>query len=256
MKVSKKWLFLLLFVFVVIILTPYFFSYLNTYQTDGTINIPELTKPVKVLRDEKGMAYIYAQNFNDLWFAQGFIAAQDRLFPMELTRLFATGRICELAGEKAKPLDIKMRTLGFHRNAMKHAKLLNQEDRNFLQRYVDGVNTFINTLAGIKPGLWTIEDSLTIMYFMGWGSSANFQDEIISQMLIEKIGLEKAKKIFPLNINPDDPYASDDEIANTAEKPAKLGLFANNEILSYLFEIPLHIVSNNWTVGPKSSPNG
>ena len=53
--------------------------------------------------------------------AQGFVTAQDRLFQMELTRLFASGRIAELAGEKARDLDIRMRTLGFHRNARKHA---------------------------------------------------------------------------------------------------------------------------------------
>ncbi|MCJ7774482.1 MAG: penicillin acylase family protein, partial [Desulfobacterales bacterium] len=233
MKLSKKWLFLLFLIFFAIILIHYFFSSLNKYQKDGIISIPELSKPVKVLRDEKGMAYIYAQNRDDLLFAQGFITAQDRLFPMELTRLFATGRICELAGEKAKPIDIRMRTIGLHRNAKKHAKILNKEDRHFLQRYIDGVNAYINTqtdshplefkLAGIKPGLWTIEDSLAIIYFMGWNSSANFQDEIISQMLIEKIGLESAKKIFPLNINPDDPNASDHETAYADEKQTELG---------------------------------
>ena len=104
---------------------------------------------------------------------------------MELTKLFASGRISELAGEKARNLDIRMRTLGFYRNAKKHAALLNDETRTFFQKYIDGVNAFIETrpksihlefkLAGIKPAPWTIADSLTILYYMGWGSAANFK---------------------------------------------------------------------------------
>ena len=156
-----------------------------------------------VLRDEKGMPYIYAQNRDDLMFAQGFVTAQDRLFLMELTRLFAEGRISELAGEKARKLDTRMRTIGFLRNAKKHAKILASEDKRFFQQYVKGVNTFIKTrkesyplefkLAGIKPGLWTIEDSLAILYFMGWNSAANLKSEVVTQMLVEKLGPEKAE---------------------------------------------------------------
>jgi len=65
------------------------------------------------------MAYIYAQNMDDLNLAQGFVTAQDRLFQMELTKLFASGRITELVGDKARGLDTRMRTLGFYRNAEK-----------------------------------------------------------------------------------------------------------------------------------------
>ncbi len=107
-----------------------------------------------------------------------------------------------------------MRTLGFHRNAKKHAALLNKETRKFLQKYVDGVNAFIETrpenihlefkLAGMKPSPWDIMDSLAIVYYMGWGSAANIKSEIVAQMLIEKLGPDKAAEIFPININPDD----------------------------------------------------
>jgi len=61
------------------------------------------------------------------------------LFQMELTKLFATGRISELAGEAAKAIDIRMRTIGFYRNAKKHAKILDKETRLFFQKYLDGV---------------------------------------------------------------------------------------------------------------------
>ena len=81
----------------------------NNYQNSGSIFIEGLHAKVKVVRDEKGMAYIYADDLHDALMAQGFITAQDRLFQMELTRMFAQGRICELAGEKAKELDTRMR---------------------------------------------------------------------------------------------------------------------------------------------------
>ena len=84
----------------------------NTYQDSGTLGMKGLRQPVEVLRDEKGMPYIYADNLPDAFRAMGFVTAQDRLFQMELTRMVASGRISELVGAKALPLDRRMRTIG------------------------------------------------------------------------------------------------------------------------------------------------
>ena len=249
---------------VVVIINPFGASPLNKYTQDGNLPLPGLKEPVTVQRDEKGMAYIYARNLEDLSIAQGFIAAQDRLFQMELTRLFASGRIAELAGEKAKGIDVRMRTLGFYRNAKKHAALLSNETRTFLQKYVDGVNAFIETrpenihlefkLAGIKPSVWTIADSLTILYYMGWGSAANFKSEIVAQMLVEKLGPAKAAEIFPININPDDETGTGADSANSNFQSARLNLNFDNMLLSYLTDDALKIGSNNWVAAPNLSP--
>jgi len=248
---------------VVVIINPFGASPLNNYTKDGNLPLPGLKEPVTVQRDEKGMAYIYAQNTEDLLLAQGFVAAQDRLFQMELTRLFASGRIAELAGEKAKGLDVRMRTLGFYRNAKKHAALLNNENRTFLQKYVDGVNAFIATrpesihlefkLAGIKPSLWAIEDSLTILYYMGWGSAANLKSEIVAQMLVEKLGPAKSEEIFPININPDDETGPGAATASFKFQNARLNLKFDNRLLSHLNDSSLKIGSNNWAAGPNLS---
>ncbi len=104
-------------------------SFLNSFESEGTLTLPGLKAPVTVHRDEKGMAYLYAQDIHDAVMAQGFVTAQDRLFQMELTRLFAAGRICEMAGEEARPLAIRMKTIGFLRNARKHAALLDPVTR-------------------------------------------------------------------------------------------------------------------------------
>ncbi len=122
--------------------------YLNMYQTDGESSLAGLNSEVTVTRDENGMAYIRAQNLADAIEAQGFVTAQDRLFQMQLTRLLAQGRISELAGESAKPLDIMYRTIGIHRHAKRHAEILEPETRAFFQRYVDGINAFIKNYPG------------------------------------------------------------------------------------------------------------
>jgi penicillin amidase len=269
MKWFKRLLGLLLALIVVgiiailIIINPFGASPLNNYTKEGNLVLPGLKEPVSVHRDEKGMAFIYARNAEDLFMAQGFVTAQDRLFQMELTRLFASGRIAELAGEKARDLDIRMRTLGFHRNAEKHAKLLNEKTRIFLQKYVDGVNMFIETrprnihlefkLAGIKPSLWTIADSLAILYYMGWNSAANFDSEIIAQMLLEKLGPARAAEIFPLNINPDDELPQKDRVNKQPVRAVRVGIQLDKNLLSYLDSVPLKIGSNNWAVSPQIS---
>ncbi|MEW6347839.1 MAG: penicillin acylase family protein [Thermodesulfobacteriota bacterium] len=192
---------------------------LNGFQADGTLILPGLSGPVKVMRDEKGMAYIHAQSFHDAIIAQGFVTAQDRLFQMQVTRLLAQGRIAELVGDRGKSTDLMMRTIGIHRNAKKHAAILDDSTRTLFQNYVDGVNAWIRLrpkdlhiefkLAGIQPEPWTIEDCLSIAYYMGWTTSANVQTEIMAQLLVDKVGLDRAQEIFPLNINPDDPSAAE-----------------------------------------------
>ena len=249
-----------------IVINPFGPSPLNKYTKEGNLALPGLKAPVTVHRDEKGMAYIYAQNMEDLWMAQGFVTAQDRLFQMELTKLFASGRIAELAGESARNLDIKMRTLGFYRNARKHAELLDHKTLVFLEKYVEGVNTFIRTrpqnihlefrLAGIKPSLWGSADSLTILYYMGWNSAGNIETEIVAQMLVEKLGPAKAAEIFPLNINPDDepPHKADSSLPPI--QAARLGVALDKRLLSYLEAGPLKIGSNNWAADARLSPGG
>ena len=92
-------------------------SGVNSFQKDGELQLAGLEAPVTVMRDDKGMAYIYAQSGHDATMAQGFVTAQDRLFQMELLRLLSCGRMSELAGDAAKHLDIRSRTIGFYRNA-------------------------------------------------------------------------------------------------------------------------------------------
>ncbi len=261
--------FLLFVVFVVALVAAAMLSlpYLNDFDREEKIALPCLKRDVKVVRDEKGMAYIYAADINDLIKAQGYVTAQDRIFQMELTRLFATGRISELVGEKGRKSDIFMRTVGFYRHAKRHERLLDRRTRLFLQNYVDGINGWIKAgrsipiefaIAGIKPKPWTITDSLAILYFMGWNSAANIQTEVIAQMLVEKLGETKAREIFPLNVNPDARVAC---LPNARPGPATASIFAagvGHDLLRLFEEVgtPLRIGSNNWATSGLLSASG
>ncbi len=265
MNSKRRWPWYLLLIIIILAAVVVFFPYssLNNYQKEGRLNLTGLKDTVDVLRDEKGMAYIYARNLPDAIMTQGFVTAQDRLFQMNLSRLFSSGRISELVGDIGKETDIRMRTIGFRRHAEKHKKILSPETRLFFQKYADGVNAYINThkdthhlafkLAGITPDPWTIEDSLTIMYYMGWDSAGNLQAEIISQMLVDKLDLEKASEIFPILNNPDDMTRAETKTRTRGTEPILLNLAGDNQIRNYLGAGTLRVGSNNWALGPKLS---
>ena len=264
MKWLKRLLWGGLLLLIMIVAFAFCLPYFNDYQSEGKLILTGLRKPVTVKRDEKGMAFIYAENMHDAIMAQGFVTAQDRLFQMQLTRLFAQGRICELAGEKARKLDIRMRTIGLHRIAQKQAKMLNQETRGFFQSYVDGVNAFIEQrpgdiplefkLAGTKPEPWSVTDSLCILYYMGYSTSANLKTEIVAQMLVETVGPDKAAEILPININPDDPGKFSETSIPAPGKPSDYSLKADENLLALIRDLPLRLGSNNWVVSPRLSP--
>jgi penicillin G amidase len=267
MKLLKKGLVLvfalliLIVIAAVVLVNPFGPSPVNNYIRQGELKVAGLKQPVRVCRDEKGMPYIYAADMQDLWFAQGFVTAQDRLFQMELIRLMAMGRIGELAGASARDLDVRMRTLGFHRQAEKKFRQLNRESRSLLQKYVEGINAMMAVrpqdihlefkLAGIQPSPWRPEDPLAIAYYMGWNSAGNLQNEIVSQMLIETLGLERASELFPLNVHPDESFEG------TAWALRSPGVFLGDNhldrLLAFTQDRALQAGSNNWVVAAARS---
>lgn len=238
---------------------------MNTFKAQGEITIPGVSSDLLIIRDEKGIPYIRADNLDDAIWGQGFAMAQDRLFQMQLNRMMAQGRISELAGEKAVPLDTRMRTLGFEPAAKKHTKILSKDDTEFFDNFCKGVNAFIENcpneiplefkIAGIKPEKWSIKDCLSILYFMAWSISADMKNEIIALNLVDKLGLDKAKEIFPLNINPDDPGV-DSGAAVQSSKSFGKGFFNFPNLLAYVSDQPLELGSNNWVVSSAGSKSG
>lgn len=242
---------------------------IDDYTTSGKLPLQGLEDEVRIVRDEKGMAYIYASSREDALRAQGFVTAQDRLFQMELSRLMSQGRISELAGEQARELDIRMRTLGFYRAAKKHASLLSPESKTFFQSYVDGINQFIRnypedhqlafSLAGLEVRPWTVEDSLAVIYYMGWITSANIHSEIIGQMIIDAVGEKLYREISPVNINPDDEGEPSLVASRNRGMAPGLGNLERHPLLAGILEDHSRargLGSNNWALSGTRSGRG
>jgi penicillin amidase len=248
---------------------------MNRFQVDGQIVLAGPEAQVTIVRDEKGMPYIHADSMRDATFAQGFAAAQDRLFHMQLMRLQAQGRLTELVGQDASDLDIRNRTIGMARAARKHAEILDDDTRSMFQSYVDGINAFLDHcpgdvpiefgLAGIEPDRWAIEDSLSVLYLMAWDTSANLNHELVWQMLVDQVGTDRAEELLPININADDVSGTDEAQTATAESPAndsisrfpppapRLNLETDLKLQSLVETGSLRVGSNNWAARPQVS---
>jgi len=239
-------------------------------KVDGQLTMPGLSAPVRVLRDEHGIPYIFAANTPDLIRAQGFVTAQGRLFQLEGYRAIATGRLAESIGEGGLASDRQIRLLGLRRNAERHAKLLSSEARDFLLWYAEGLNAYIThhvddhplelKLAGFTPRPWMLEDMVTVLHFVNFSQAANFKAELTMQKLIDKFGAEKAlRELAPVNVNPlrtQQPVIVGD--ATGAQRLGDIELLAGLDGPDSLLEsaAPLALGSNNWAVGRSRTASG
>lgn len=187
----------------------YYFIRLPLPLTDGELKLKGLKAPVRVFRDEWGVPHIYAANRHDLFFAQGFVQAQDRLWQMETNRRVGAGRLSEVIGPEALETDKLLRTLGLMRAAQREVASYDASSRKILQAFSEGVNAFIESrgdrlpiefrLAGVRPEPWQPEDSIAWAKVMALLGGKNWQEEIIRAMLIRKLGPKKAMELLGLN---------------------------------------------------------
>ena len=112
-----------------------------------------LEQPVNVLRDRWGVAHIYAQNQHDLFFAQGFVAAQDRLFQMEMWKRSGQGRLAEVLGPSALQRDINARLLSYRGDMKAEYESYSPDTQQILEAFTAGINAYIESrLAPGGPG--------------------------------------------------------------------------------------------------------
>ncbi len=269
MKLFKRIAIAFLALFVLALLGAYYkLRTSGQPQIDGSMQLPGLTAPVTVTRDDLGIPYIFAANTPDLIRAQGFVTAQNRLLQMELFRATWRGELAQTFGPDALPSDIRMRVLGIRRNGEAHAARLDAESRALLQYYVDGMNAYVGAhasdhpiefaLAGLAPRAWAVADLVALVHFVHYTHATNFKAEVIAQELIDKLGLERAREIFPLTLNPDwktPPAASAASLSEPAQV-AQLNLRWRE--LSIAPETLNHqgLGSNNWAVGPSRTASG
>src|SRR5438876_4286386 len=138
--------------------------------TGATLRVDGLREPVDILRDRWGINHIYAKNESDLFFAQGYAAARDRLFQFEIWRRQATGTVAEILGRKELKRDIGTRLHMFRGDLKSELNWYHSHGEAIVTAYVRGVNAYIAealktpsklpiefTMLGIKPMPWTPE---------------------------------------------------------------------------------------------------
>lgn len=149
---------------------------------EGEIQVGVLDDEVIVIRDESGVPHIEAKSEADLYRAQGYVQAQDRLFQMDLARRQASGRLAEVVGSAAVENDKFFRTFSLRYAAELSWESYDKDTKQIIEWFTEGVNAFIEeknysyefALLGYEPELWTPIDSLTIGKYMAYDLGGNW----------------------------------------------------------------------------------
>jgi penicillin amidase len=255
-----------------------------------------LQAPVEIVRDEFGINHIYAENQQDLFFAQGYAAAADRLFQFEVWRRQATGTVAEILGPKALKRDIGTRLFQFRGNLQEEYNYYHDEGVEIMEAYTKGVNAYIEEvlsdstllpiefkILGILPERWTPE--VIISRHQGLLGNINDELSIGRAVAASSPDLIKAIKWF----HPKDPdIALDPSITAEVLAPDILELYqafrkpvsfdiedilpqyrkqieavgmldipsGKNKVLEFDLEDPYSIGSNNWIVAGSQTADG
>ena len=288
MKLLKRIVLMVLVVLIGLIVVGgaggYWFATKSHPQIDGTLQVKGLKAKVEVVRDSMGVPHIYASNIDDLFFAQGYIQAQDRLWQMELNRHIGQGRTAELSGPSAVNTDKFLRTIGLYRAAQADWQAAGAEDQQVLTAFANGVNAFVDThkdnlpleftLIGIKWEPWQPTDTLVWAKVMALDLGGNRSVELLRSRLIEKLGVDKASELMPsypkegpFIIPPEAKKYADAGILNSnseiaSSQSALLAMtignpnFASIQAMDELVGIREGIGSNNWVIDGSKTTTG
>ncbi|RDV17176.1 penicillin acylase family protein [Pontibacter diazotrophicus] len=176
-----------------------------TAQTRSNLDVKGLKAPVEILRDQWGVNHIYAANQHDLFFAQGYAAAKDRLFQFEVWRRQATGTVAEILGPDELKRDIGARLFKFRGNIKKELNHYHPQGEAIINAYVEGVNAYIGEvlqqpeklpvefrILQIKPAYWTPE----VVISRHQGLLGNINEELSLGMAVAKAGEDKVKELM------------------------------------------------------------
>ncbi|MBF7730031.1 penicillin acylase family protein [Pseudomonas sp. N040] len=179
---------------------------------DGQLSLNQLSAPVSVRYDERGVPHLQAQNQLDLYRALGYVHAQDRLFQMEMLRRLARGELAEVLGEKLVETDRLFRTLRIRDRA---SDMIARQDRQSpawlaLQAYLDGVNQYQESrpaplefdLLGIPKRAFTAEDSASIAGYLAYSFAAGLRTEPTLTYVRDQLGAEYLQA-FDLDWHPE-----------------------------------------------------
>jgi penicillin amidase len=261
-------------------------------QLDGRVRVAGLSAPVTVVRDAHGAPTIDAAGFDDLFFAQGYVTAQDRLFQMDGVRRFAAGELAEVLGSDYLKHDRQQRILGLRVAARKTIEILSTEDRSHFEAYARGVNAYIVShrdrlpmefhILRYSPRPWTPEDSALIGAQMVEDLSTSPRHALVREKILAKLGPELTSDLYvnsswhdrpPTVSRPSldqeirggekDQNDEDDDDDDSSADSSVTGLTSRPEVPAspllpgmFLDELPLVLGSNNWVVSGAHTVSG
>jgi penicillin G amidase len=182
-------------------------------DTTGEVRLNGLRGTVEIKRDGHGIPQIYADDPADLFFAQGYVQAQDRFYEMDFRRHVTAGRLSELVGKEGLDTDKLVRTLGWRRVAEQEYEELGAGTRSLLEAYARGVNSYIDGKSGselsleytvlsltgpdYRPEPWTPVDSVAWVKAMAWDLNSNMADEIDRTTASRQMSVKDVEALYP-----------------------------------------------------------
>ena len=162
-----------------------------------------LQSEVTVQRDDRGIPTITADSSHDLFYAEGFVHAQDRFFEMDFRRHVTAGRVAEMFGESQAGTDAFLRTLGWRKVAEAEVEAMDDVTRGYYEAYADGVNAYLSSRSGAElsleyavlgmqnpeyePEPWEPADSVAWLKAMAWDLRGNIEDEAERALLTAQL---------------------------------------------------------------------
>ncbi|HXD30037.1 MAG TPA: penicillin acylase family protein [Pyrinomonadaceae bacterium] len=257
------------------------FSQAAATQTTKTLQVPGLQDQVTVRRDERGIPYIEAKNHHDLYFAQGYVTASDRLWQMDLFRRNGRGQLAEIFGAAVLEEDKRHRTFGFAQVAEAEAAGASAQVKGLLDAYAAGVNAYIASLDAkslppefqllqYKPTPWTPADSLIVIKNFFETLSSSWRLDVMREGLADLPPAKRAallpetSKLDVLVVGSDaaQKSSSTKSMPRTHLPPQILEALASDAELEArsLARLGLHAenlaASNNWVVSGKHTASG
>jgi penicillin amidase len=231
----------------------------------GTLRIPGLKAEVTVKRDRWGVAHIYARNQHDLFFAQGFVVAQDRLFQMELWKRSGQGRLAEVLGPTALQRDLNARRLRYRGDMASEFSSYAPDTKQILEAFTSGINAYIDEtvkptarglpiefqMAGFAPEHWRPEDCLNRL--AAYAMTGNAKSELQHAQVLALVGADKASDLFAF-----DPAVALDPAPGvdfSGLSPEILENVVSSDRRIVFPPATLH-ESNNWTVSGALTASG
>ena len=261
MKKIKRYLFLIVLFFTVIIVL--LFGYLQTTKPEykGEITLKNISKETNVYFDEYGIPHIYAQNHQDAMVALGYVHAQDRLWQMELLRRIAPGKLSEIFGTKALKNDIFFAGLGIDEASEKAVISADKNSQSYklAKSYLDGLNQYVENgktpiefqILGIEKQKFTLKDVYNTFGFMAFSFAMAQKTDPLLTDIRNQYGENYLKD---LGVN----Y----EFNTTRLKISKEKIQEYSEIsksITALLEkapVPTFIGSNSWVLAPEKTKSG